>query len=101
MKADSQGKKHLLLYDLQTLKSAELQKDFAAGKAIWTPDSKNVIVADETSVKKYDVASGTWNEVYKYANSGQIVPAELLVHPSDPILFLVDKKTGLLYRLDY
>ena len=94
------GARRLFIYNLDTSREIGLQTSGSIEQTAWRSDNSGIVHASESGFGEYDIGAGKWKDLYQFENKGQYKPTEILLHPSESIVFFVDEKTGFLYRLD-
>lgn len=86
----------LIVFDLANKTAKDLNIQTFSDQAVWA-DNNAIIAASGTSILKIHLDTGSQETLAKDLG---YVPRNVMLHPSKPILFFRDEKTGFLYRLD-
>lgn len=97
---DAAREPSLGVFDLTTSEFKALGLNSRIERVVWSKDSDAIMIGDLRGFQKYNLATGGSQTVYQFSTDENFSPRDLILHPSEPILFFVDEKTGFLYRLD-
>jgi hypothetical protein len=90
----------LEVYDLNSSEVVDTGVMADIERAEWGKNSDEIVIGTDTGIIKYNLADRSTTDLYKFQAEENIEPTSLLFHPTEPILFFVDKRTGYLYSLD-
>lgn len=98
---DGQGETpHLRVYDLATLSGSDLGITAPLEQTVWDKDGKGIIIFQSDRFIKYDVATAAATDVYQSSELSKYRPKDLILHPTESLLFFVDEESGWLYKVD-